>query len=202
MKLALLATLALGVPGLAIAQPARTNLTPAQTLAKVEATYAAAKEIAGEFTQIQLNATFGTTELSRGTFEIARPDKIRFDYFNKKNKPSKSFVFDGTTLWYEEPLNRRVTKTAASTSALPSAIAFLATPGQTAKEFTIAPPANKNHLVPGSIVYAPSGDAMTYELTKVNLVAKLAPERFAYVVPKGYELKTAPQPKPSVPPKP
>ena len=149
MKLALLALL---VPTLAAAQPAAMNLTPAQALAKVEATYAKATEIKGSFTQIQLNSTFGTTTLSSGTFEVAKPDKLRFDYVNKKQKPANSFVFDGTTLWFEEPLNRKVTKTAASTSALPSAVAFLTSPGQIAKEFTIAAPANKAQLVPGAIV--------------------------------------------------
>lgn len=199
------------------------NLTPAQALVKVEATYANATEISGSFTQIQLNATFGTTELSGGTFEVAKPDKIRFDYVTKKQKPDKSFVFDGSTLWYQQTLNRKVTKTAAKTSALPSAIAFLASPGAIAKDFTIAAPANKNHLVPGaivleltpkqpsaayatielvvdpstwtvprSIVYAPSGDAMTYELTNVNLAAKLAPDRFVYTPPKGYAVVTVP----------
>ncbi len=232
------AVLALLVPTLAAAQPAAP--TPAQSLAKVEATYAKATEIAGSFTQIQLNATFGTTTLSGGTFEVAKPDKLRFDYVNKKQKPDKSFVFDGTTLWIEVPMNRRVTKTAASTSALPAAIGFLANPGQLAKDFTIAAPANKNHLVPGnivleltpkqpsavykaiqlvidpatwtvprSIVYAPSGDSMTYELVGVNLAAKLPANRFAYVAPKGYQVvivgssatpATRPKP-PTTPPK-
>jgi outer membrane lipoprotein-sorting protein len=229
VKLALLALL---VPSLAAAQPAAMNLTPAQALAKVEATYVKATELKGEFTQIVVNATFGTTTPSGGTFEIAKPDKVRFDYVNKKQKPDKSFVFDGTTLWIEEPLNKKVTKTAASTSALPSAVAFLTNPGQLASEFTIAAPANKNHLVPGSIVleltpkqasatyamiqlvidpstwtvprsivYVPGGDSTTYELRKVDLAAKLAPDRFAYVVPKGYQVQTvnAPAAKPTAP---
>ncbi|MEO7092379.1 MAG: outer membrane lipoprotein carrier protein LolA [Polyangiales bacterium] len=234
MKLALLALLL--VPSIAAAQVAAP--APAATLAKVEATYAKATAMAGEFTQITLNTTFGTTEMSHGTFEVAKPDKLRFDYVNKKQKPDKSFVFDGTTLWLEQPMNRRVTKTAASTSTLPSAIGFLASPGQLAKDFTIGAPANKSHLVAGkvvleltpkqpsaaykmiqlvvdpttwtvprSIVYAPSGDSVTYELVRVNLDAKLAADRFAYVVPKGYELvtvgaKPAPAPPAKKPKKP
>lgn len=211
------------VPALAAAQPS-SSTTPAQALAKIEATYAKATEISGSFTQIQLNATFGLTTLAEGTFEIARPDKLRFDYFNKKKKLDKIFLFDGTTLWWEQTLNRTVTKTTASTSEIPAALAFLANPGQLAKDFTVGPPANKSHLVPGSIVleltpkqpsaaytaiqlvvepatwtvprsivYAPSGDTMTYELRDVNLAAKLAPARFAYTPPKGFQVK-APKP--------
>jgi outer membrane lipoprotein-sorting protein len=149
VKLALLALL---VPGIAVAQPAAMKLTPAQSLAKVEATYAKATEISGEFTQIALNATFGTTTMSHGTFEVAKPDKLRFDYVNKKQTLERSFVFDGSTLWMEEPKNKKVTKTAASTHALPSAIAFLASPGQLAKDFAVAAPVNSAHLVPGAIV--------------------------------------------------
>ena len=166
MKLALLALL---VPSFAAAQHSGLNLTPAQSLAKVEATYVKATQMKGEFTQIVLNATFGTTELSGGTFEVAKPDKLRFDYVNKKTKPDKSFVFDGTSLWYEETLNRKVRKTAASTSALPSAIAFLTNPGQLATDFTIAAPANKNHLVPGAIVLelTPKQASATYAMIQL-----------------------------------
>lgn len=229
------ALLALCIPALAAAQPApKPAPTPAQALAKIEATYAKATAIRGEFTQIALNATFGTTTLSGGTFELAKPDKIRFDYVSKKKKLDKIFLFDGTTLWYEQPLNRRVTKTTASASDIPAAIAFLTNPGQLAKDFTIAAPANKNHLVPGavvleltpkqpsasyamiqlvvdpatwtvprSIVYVPSGDTTTYELSNLDLAAKLAPDRFTYTPPKGYAVTVAPAPKaPVAPPKP
>ena len=99
----------------------------------------------------------------------SKPDKVRFDYVNKKQKPDKSFVFDGTTLWYEETLNRKVTKTAASTSALPSAVAFLTNPGQLANDFTVAAPANKHHLVPGAIVLelTPKQPSATYAMIQL-----------------------------------
>lgn len=217
------ALLLLCVPALAAAQPAKPvppAPTPAQALAKVEATYAKATTITGTFTQTALNTTFGTTRVSGGTFAIAKPDKLRFEYVSKKKKLDKIFLFDGATLWYEEPLNRTVTKASASASDMPAALAFLVNPGQLARSFAIAAPADPGHLVPGSvvleltpkqtsvsvakielvadpatwtvarsIVYAPSGDKTTYDLSAVDLAAKLPADRFAYAPPKGYRVR-------------
>ncbi len=167
------ALLLLCIPALAAAQPAPPTApgpTPAQALAKIEATYAKATAITGDFSQSVLNATFGTTTPSGGTFALAKPDKLRFDYVNKKKKPDKTFLFDGTTFWYVDLLNRRATKSTASASAIPAALAFLTNPAQLAKDFTIAAPANQSQLVAGSVVLELTPKQPSASYAKIQLV--------------------------------
>lgn len=206
----------------AVAQPSASKLTPAQALSKVEDTYAKATAVSGAFAQTVVNQAYGTTTTSSGTFEVSRPDKLRFDYLKGK-KLDRAFIFDGKTLWIDTPKNLEVMKQAATGSSLPAALAFLGAKGALAKDFTIAAPASPNNLVPGaivleltpkqpsasyasvrlvldpttwtvtrSIVTAPSGDTQTFELTKVDLAAKLDAKRFTFVVAdhKNYKVTT------------
>jgi outer membrane lipoprotein-sorting protein len=209
VKLALLALLA---PAIAMATPAVLKLTPAQTLAKVEATYRDAKQISGAFAQTETNKTFGTVKTSAGTFAIVRPDKLRLDYV-RSDKLDRAFIFDGKTLWIDEPRNSEVKMTPATSSDLPTTLAFLTGTGTLAKAFTVAAPKDANDLVPGAIVLelvpkqpsasytrlqlvvdptswtvtrslvtAASGNTTSFQLTKIDLAAKLDAKRFTWVL--------------------
>ena len=143
-------------PGLAAAQPAAKLkiVTPTEVLAKVDATYAGAKQLSAKFTQTVVNTTFGKTTVNTGTVAVARPGKMRWDYDskNKKKTDGKAFVFDGTTLWALEPENLKVMKYTVVAGTMPAAIAFLTGGGGLTKEFTASTPADKNQLVPGASV--------------------------------------------------
>jgi len=151
---ALVALAVILVPGLAAAQPASAKLTAPEVLAKVDATYAGAKQLSATFTQTVVNTTFGTTTVSTGTVSVARPGKMRWDYAskNKKKTDGKSFIFDGTTLWALEPANTKVYKHTVVAGTMPAAIAFLTGGGSLTKEFIASAPKDKNQLVPGASV--------------------------------------------------
>lgn len=226
MRTITLALITLAIPAVAAAQPAGPpiRLSPADALAKVEATYVSAKQVQGAFVQTVHNQTFGKNSVSRGTFYVTRPDKLRWDY-GTPSKLVRSFIFDGKTLWVVEPAKREVITYQTQTSTMPAAISFLTGAGSLAKEFTVRAPSDKGALVPGavvlelvpnqpsaqykqlrlvvdpqtwtvsrSIVTAPGGDVETFELSSVDLTAKLAPKVFEFSpksVP-GYKIIAAP----------
>lgn len=139
-------------PGLAAAQPAPAKLSATEVLAKVDATYAGAKQLSATFTQTVVNTTFGTTTVSTGKLNVARPDKMRWDYMTKKNALDKAFIFDGTTLWVVEPANKKVLQHTVVSDTLPAAISFLTGGGTLTKEFVASGPKDKGQLVPGASV--------------------------------------------------
>jgi outer membrane lipoprotein carrier protein len=150
-----LAIVALVIPLSAIAQP-KPERTAAQVLADVETTYAKPQHLTAKFEQTVTYATMGTTKKSAGTVYLAKPDKMRWDYVEAKQKRvDKSFIFDGTTLWVVEPSNLQVLKHTAQNHTLPAAISFLNQSERLAKEFDVAfadATAQKTHGVPGGVL--------------------------------------------------
>jgi outer membrane lipoprotein carrier protein len=150
-------TLALLVPASALAQPLAARRTAAQVLADVEATYAKPQHLTARFQQTVTYATMGTTRKSGGTVYLAKPDKMRWDYVDAKNKVDSSFIFDGTVLWVVQPSNLQVLKHTAQNTTLPAAISFLNQAGRLAKEFDVTFPAadvQQAHGVPGGVLLA------------------------------------------------
>jgi outer membrane lipoprotein-sorting protein len=141
--------------GVADAQPA---VTPAQALAKVEATYQKPVQLTATFEQQVTNAISGRAAPSTGTLWVAKPAKsggspsLRFDYVGKKRPVDKQFLFDGTTLAYIDHGNYEVTSQPATGSQLPALVAFFTGAGSLSSQFTVAAPTTKNQLVPGAVV--------------------------------------------------
>lgn len=129
-----------------------TKLSPADIVAKVEATYKDAASVTATFTKTQVNATFGTTTVSTGTVAFQRPGKMAWEFVDKKKKRDNEFLFDGTAGWMIKHKNKEVLQQAMSASDLPAVVAFLAGAGSLAKDFTIATPTDKSLLVPGANV--------------------------------------------------
>lgn len=184
----------LALCGTAAADPA------SDLLAKVQATYAKAQGVTAHFEQTVVNATFGRTTRSSGTLYVAKPDRFRWDYAPvRKGARGKSFIFDGKTLWVVDPPNLQVVKNSVAGSKLPAAIRFW-TGADLAAEFT--PSLDGKHLVlvpkqpsaqfaklvlvldgatvKQSIVVDSNGDTSTFELSSVDLAAKVEPRFFAF----------------------
>lgn len=143
------------VAGVAHAQPAGVNVTPAQALAKVEATYKKPAQLAASFEQTLSYAATGITSKNTGALWIAKPDKIRFDYTAKdpKRRPlDKQFLYDGAKLSLIDHKNTEITEKVAASTDLPTLVRFFTGAGSLTSEFTVAAPANKNRLVPGAVV--------------------------------------------------
>jgi outer membrane lipoprotein-sorting protein len=201
------------LPAIAAAQP-KPQLTPAQALAKIEATYKKQTDLTASFTQTVTYAINDKTTKSTGTLFLAKPDKARFDYV-KKAKSDKTILFDGSTLWLVEPANLKITKQDARGSALPALFRFFTGTGSLTTEFALGTPAPKQ-LVPGAIVLEllpkqpsaqykelylvvdpttwtvtratvinSSGDVNTFELANVE-TGRIKPEVFALDPKKSY----------------
>ncbi|HEY4175262.1 MAG TPA: outer membrane lipoprotein carrier protein LolA [Kofleriaceae bacterium] len=209
MKRALLVVAIAAAP--AFAQPAGQSVTPQQAIDKVEATYAAAKGVTAKLDQTNVNATMGQTTTSKATL-VEDHGKFAADYTNKKDKLDKSFLYDGTDLWYVEHIGLKATQTPVNSNALPAVLELLSgAKGAIAKQFTIAAPKNPSSLVPGAtvieltpkassasyktidvvldptkwtvtrtIVTDPQGNTTTYELSNVDLDAKIDAKKFTF----------------------
>ena len=121
--------------GTATAQPAPTA---ASVLASVQTYYANAKQLTAEFRQKVGHAAYGMMQNSDGRVWIGKPALFRFDYLKKGGVTAKTFAFDGTTGWYVDHGNQKITKAAAATGLLPAAVSFLTGGKQLAQNFTAA----------------------------------------------------------------
>ena len=146
-----LAIVVLIVPAIAVAQPKQPVRTAGELLKLVEATYKAPKQLTASFEQTVFNPAMGTTATTKGTLVVAKPDKMRWDYIDKKGKTKKQIIFDGKTAWMIEPLNTQIIKHEPKTSELPGVIAFFMGAGSLAKDFDVAfPKPQQAHVVPGA----------------------------------------------------
>ena len=119
------------------AQPAAPTAQAA--LANVQKFYANASQLTAEFHQVVTNQAFGTSSSSDGKLWVAKPSLLRADYYAKQRAAvtvTKTFIFDGTTVWAIDHGNKQILKSAAPQSALPAAVSFL-TGGALASQFNV-----------------------------------------------------------------
>ena len=113
--------------------------TAAEVVAKVQTFYASVQHLTAKFRQEVTNATFGDKKTSDGTVYIAKPGKMRWDYYSKPRKgqtrQSKSFISNGSYLYVVEHENKQVIKKNLSKDLTPVAISFLYGKGDLATEF-------------------------------------------------------------------
>ncbi|MDB4954595.1 MAG: outer rane lipoprotein carrier protein LolA [Myxococcales bacterium] len=94
----------------------------------VQKFYAGIKQVTAKFRQSVTNKTFGTTKDSDGKVWLAKPGKMRWDYYDAKKKDvtvNKSFISNGTTLYVVEHGNKQVVKKNLSQDLMPVAVTFL-----------------------------------------------------------------------------
>ena len=139
----LVATPAAGSAATAAAAPPASNAAPSATNAvdSVQKFYAGIKQVTSKFRQSVTNKTFGTTKDSDGKVWLAKPGKMRWDYYdNKKGQTTvnKSFISNGTTLYVVEHGNKQVVKKNLSQDLMPVAVTFLYGKGDLKAAFNAA----------------------------------------------------------------
>jgi outer membrane lipoprotein carrier protein len=128
----------LGVP-----KPVRVAQAPSadKVLAGVQKFYAGISHVKALFRQEVKNATFGRSDVSDGQLWIAKPGKMRWDYYAKKTKKTKtsvakSFISNGSYLYVVDNENKQVIKKDLQKNLLPTAVTFLYGKGDLAADFT------------------------------------------------------------------
>jgi len=120
---------------------AQSPPSAATVLANVQQFYANANQLTALFRQTVTNATFNTTKVSDGQLWVAKPANLRWDYMEKINGAvmvTKSFVFNGTSLWLVNHQNKQIIQNQIQSSVLPAAVSFLTGGSALASQFNAA----------------------------------------------------------------
>jgi outer membrane lipoprotein-sorting protein len=125
--------------GTAAAQPSPPSA--AAVLGNVQQFYANASHLTALFRQVVTNTTFNTTRTSNGKLWVAKPALFRLDYFEKTRgvvNVSKTFAFDGTTLWLVDHKNKKVFQNETQSGVFPAAVSFLTDSSSLSTQFNVA----------------------------------------------------------------
>lgn len=168
MKLVMAVAIVVGLSARADAGDARA------TLANVQRFYANMNQLTATFAQTVTNGTFHRTSKSTGTMWVQKPSRFRFDYDAKKPraKPTKTFVYDGTTFSYVNHQNLEITQRRPDGSTLPAAVSFLTGGAALAKDFTIALDASGTYGGPDVAVLALTPKQASAEYKQVLFVVE------------------------------
>lgn len=110
------------------AAPPPVAVSAASVLAHVEQRYGKANQLSASFRQTVTNATFQTSKTSDGRLWVLKPSSVRCDYLARRGGAvvvTKSFLFDGMTLWLVDHDNRQIVARRTRSGVLPAAVAFL-----------------------------------------------------------------------------
>jgi outer membrane lipoprotein-sorting protein len=130
---------------IALTGVAYADMDAADVLQRVESTYQKPQHLSATFEQTYTNAMVGKVDKTAGMLFVAKPGKIRFDFFKKGTKTLRHFyLFDGKVGWMVEPSNTQYRKEDLTTSALPAAVTFFLGSGSLSKDFNVAFPTGKH----------------------------------------------------------
>ena len=172
----------LALPGLlgrllAVPKPVRVAQAPSASaaLAGVQKFYAGISHVKAKFRQEVKNATFGRSDISDGMLWISKPGKMRWDYYAKKTKKTKtatakSFISNGNYLYVVDNENKQVIKKDLQKNLLPTAVTFLYGKGDLAADFTPAVDTSKTYGGAGDLVLALTPKASSAQYKKLFLV--------------------------------
>jgi outer membrane lipoprotein carrier protein len=142
---------AAAAPVTAPASPIDAN-TAVQNVQKF---YANIHQATAQFRQSVKNATFGTSKDSDGKVWLAKPGKMRWDYYETTKgatKVKKSFISDGKTLWDVDHDNKQVIKKNLQQDLMPVAVSFLYGSGDLTKDFNAALDTSGSYGTKGDVV--------------------------------------------------
>ena len=120
------------------APAAKPAATAGTVVAEVQKFYAGIKQVTAKFRQTVTNSTFGTNKASDGVVLLAKPGKMRWDYYEKKKGTvvvKKSFISNGSYLYVVEHDNKQVMKKNLQNDLMPVAVTFLYGKGDLQAEF-------------------------------------------------------------------
>ncbi|BDG09784.1 LolA family protein [Anaeromyxobacter paludicola] len=104
-----------------------------QLAAKVQAAYERTRDLEARFVQTYTYAAFGRSQVSRGTLEVKKPGKMRWDY---QEPAHKTVVVNGSRLvQYEPEVNQAYVDDHFDATAMSAAVTFLLGKGSLEKEF-------------------------------------------------------------------
>jgi outer membrane lipoprotein carrier protein len=135
-------------PAAGSAAAAATAMTANEVVDNVQKFYAGIKQVTAQFRQTVTNKTFGKTTDNDGKVWLAKPGKMRWDYYEPKKKQvfvNKSFISNGTTLYVVEHGNKQVVKKSLSQDLMPVAVTFLYGKGNLKAEFNAAIETNSKY---------------------------------------------------------
>jgi outer membrane lipoprotein-sorting protein len=139
-----------------LAAPAAAQTPSAATvLANVQNLYANANQLSASFRQTVTNATFNTTKTSDGRIWVLKPSSFRFDYLEKHNGSvvvTRSFIFDGSTLWAVSHTNKQISQIPAQSNIMPAAVSFLTGGSTLTSQFTVAINTSGTYGTKGTVV--------------------------------------------------
>jgi len=102
LLLAGLAGLTLMVP---FADASPESPTTAEVVAAIKDTYRNVITVRADFTQIRVDPITKVEDKQKGRLSLKRPRKMRFDVLSPT---PRTFVTDGTTLWFYDPAQKQV----------------------------------------------------------------------------------------------
>lgn len=107
-----------------------------ELIASVQERYGAVRDLTADFEHRVAGGVLSTVDVERGTVQIKRPGRWRFDYTAPE---PKRFVSDGATVYAHFPLDRQVVVSPAPADAGASnPAAFLSGRGDLVRDFTAA----------------------------------------------------------------
>ena len=127
--------------GSAATAAAVSSMSASDVVDQVQKFYATIKQVTAQFRQTVHNSQFGTDKSSDGMVWLEKPGKMRWDYLEKKKgetQVTKSFISNGTMLYYVEHANKQVTKKSLANDMMPVAVTFLYGKGDLKTEFNAA----------------------------------------------------------------
>lgn len=142
------------------AAPAAATATEAPTASavvdKVQAFYVGIKQVSAKFRQSVVYATFGgAPKTSDGKVYIAKPGKMRWDYYSKKGATSrakKSFISNGAYLYVVEYDNKQILKKSLEKDLMPVAVSFLYGKGDLKADFNAELDSSGKYGAKGALV--------------------------------------------------
>lgn len=132
-----------------------TAATAAEVVEKVQGFYAGIQQVTAKFRQEVTNATFGRSTTQDGKVWIKKPGKMRWDYYDKGKKSSKtlkSFISNGKYLYVVEHGNKQVVEKNLENNLLPVAVTFLYGKGDLSSDFNAELDTSKKYGGKGEIV--------------------------------------------------
>jgi outer membrane lipoprotein carrier protein len=109
---------------------------PQALAARVQGYYETTKDLEARFVQTYTYAAFGRKQVSRGTFQVKKPGKLRWDYTEPERKV---VVVNGSRLVQWEPAaNQAFLDDHFDATAMSAAVSFLLGEGKLDREFKLS----------------------------------------------------------------
>lgn len=135
MRLAALLTVTISLFLLPPSGVARQQSAP-QVAAALQARYDRITDFTADFTQHYQGGVLRRKATERGTLQVKKPGKMRWDYTTPEKKV---FVSDGTRIWFYVPADKQATVTPVpSQDEATTAVLFLVGKGDLTRDFSVS----------------------------------------------------------------